>query len=148
VSNFNFELESLGSKSVFQKKISDICPSLQCVYILKVTAVARETQVEYQHDNFFFASKPKNIEFSKASLNWTVDGQVGDVISLTIHSNTLAPFLFLDSSIFGRFSDNGVIMVPNQPFKVDFIAWEPTTIEKFTASLRVRSLTDALPQEK
>jgi len=148
VTTTNFELESLGSKSVFEKPISEVCSSLQCVVILKVNAVARDTQVQYQHDNFFFPTKPKDIEFTKASINWNVTNQSGDIISMTLTSTTVAPFVFLDTPIFGRFSDNGFVMVPGQTYRIDFIAWEPTTIDKFVANLRVRSLADTLPQEK
>ena len=75
----------------------------------------QDTQVTYTHKNFFFLSKPKNCAIPAVQVNTVVGTQSGDVITLVLTANQLAPFTFLETPLKGRFSDNGFLLLPDTP---------------------------------
>ncbi|XP_069119569.1 beta-mannosidase-like isoform X2 [Argopecten irradians] len=69
---------------------------------------------------------------------WTTDKQVFNV---TITTNTISVFVWLDTQIKGRFSDNGFLMVTPKKI-VQFLSSQPVNVSDLHSSLSVRSLSD------
>lgn len=62
--------------------------------------------------------------------------------SVTLHSASVAPFVWLDvGNISGRFSSNGFLMVSRNR-TVGFNAWRPTNVTELSRSLTITSLRD------
>uniref|UniRef100_A0A3Q3L5P9 Beta-mannosidase n=1 Tax=Labrus bergylta TaxID=56723 RepID=A0A3Q3L5P9_9LABR len=62
--------------------------------------------------------------------------------SVTLHSDSVAPFVWLDvGNVPGRFTSNGFLMVTRST-TVSFTAWRPTSVAELSRSLSVTSLRD------
>ncbi len=59
---------------------------------------------------------------------------------------TILTYTFLETTITGHFSDNGVVLFPNTPMTIEFYSQDPVTINNLSATLSVRSLISAYQQ--
>jgi len=62
--------------------------------------------------------------------------------SLTVSSTAAAPYVWLETVIPGRFSDNGFAILPGEAVMVDFTAWAPFDPQQLIQGLKIRSLRD------
>ena len=63
--------------------------------------------------------------------------------SFTVVSDESAPYVFLETSLPGRFSDNGFLLTRQTPRTIQFIAFDSTqtfTLEELQATIKVRSI--------
>jgi beta-mannosidase len=65
-------------------------------------------------------------------------------ISFAVQSTAVAPYLWLETPLEGRFSDNGFVTLPGNPVQVTFYSWNSTvTALQLKSSLTVKSLYDS-----
>ena len=62
--------------------------------------------------------------------------------SVTIISDQVAPFVFIETGIQGRWSDNGFLLFKNEAKKIVFNGWENFSISQLKDSIRVSTLSD------
>jgi hypothetical protein len=54
----------------------------------------------------------------------------------------MAPFVFLQTSLSGRFSENGMLLRPNLSRNVTFVGWEEFSLSALQNSLSAISVRD------
>lgn len=63
-------------------------------------------------------------------------------ISFVLSTDRVAPHVFLETPLAGRFSDNGFVLLPGRPVTLSFYNWQATSPSELLAQLSVRSLKD------
>ncbi|XP_051803803.1 beta-mannosidase [Acanthochromis polyacanthus] len=92
--------------------------------------------------NHHFLSSPKDAQGLQTPNITTKVQQDESGFSVTLHSSSVAPFVWLDvGNVPGRFSSNGFLMV-SRNLTVGFTAWRQTSVAELSSSLTVTSLTD------
>ena len=98
--------------------------------------------------NTFFPSSFETVTLSDPRLDLKdfkkdSEGQVSFVLTCS----SIAPFIWIESPSKGRFSRNAFLGIPGESYAVLFKVWTGDfDIDRFKASLRVRSLWDTLPK--
>lgn len=96
--------------------------------------------------NVFYPTSFSEVTLQEASItasvagSWT-GGEEG-VAAVTVTSTAAAPFAFLHTSISGRFSSNGVLLLPNTPVTFAFFGWEEYTQQQLQDTIKVRTVRD------
>merc|ERR1712032_175196 len=72
--------------------------------------------------NQFFLTTLNQVVLPKSQFSVTVSGVNGNEISLSVSCSGMAPFTFVETSLPGRFSHNGMLCVPNRPISLTFTA--------------------------
>jgi hypothetical protein len=68
-------------------------------------------------------------------------------VSFKVTCSAVAPFVWLESIVKGRFNRNAFLALPGESYAVTFKAWAgDLETEVFKASVRVRSLWDTIPK--
>jgi len=57
----------------------------------------------------------KNIQIPRPEIKFEIENQNQRVLTFLISASCISPFTFLQTSLKGRFSDNGFLLLPNQP---------------------------------
>ncbi|XP_041669117.1 beta-mannosidase-like [Cheilinus undulatus] len=93
--------------------------------------------------NHHFLSSPKDARgLQRPNITATVQEDESGGFSVTLHSDSVAPFVWLDvDNVPGRFSSNGFLMVTRNR-TVSFNAWRPTGISELSETLSITSLRD------
>ncbi|KAK4290007.1 hypothetical protein Pmani_037073 [Petrolisthes manimaculis] len=100
-------------------------------------------------DNFYLLGKPKDAPLPDATiqvtsiLGPTSSGSSDWTFTVTVNSDAVALFVWLETDVSGVFSQNGFVMTESQ-MEVLFYADQETTTGELQASLTVMSLTDTL----
>jgi hypothetical protein len=68
----------------------------------------------------YFPTPLSQCTLSHAAITGTVLSSNATAIRLEITANTTAPYVFLSSTLPGRFSDNSFTLLPNQPSRLVF----------------------------
>eukprot|EP00455_Lapot_gusevi_P046655 TRINITY_DN6177_c0_g1_i2.p1 TRINITY_DN6177_c0_g1~~TRINITY_DN6177_c0_g1_i2.p1 ORF type:complete len:114 (-),score=13.23 TRINITY_DN6177_c0_g1_i2:42-383(-) len=84
-------------------------------------------------------SPPNIVVVSISSNGKHVSGYSTDV---TIQSDHIAPYVFLETTVPGRFSDNGFLLLPGVPTVVTFWGFDDYSVDDFKKHLRIVSLHD------
>ncbi|KAK9835150.1 hypothetical protein WJX81_001501 [Elliptochloris bilobata] len=83
---------------------------------------------------------------TNASITWAnFVNQSDSVATFDVSSNVVAPYVQLDSTLPGRFSDNAFTMLPWQNKTVQFVGEGPFSLADLQRSLSVLSIADTLP---
>jgi len=67
-------------------------------------------------------------------------GTQGPVVKFNVTSTQVAPFVFLESPLSGRFSDNGMLLLKDVPITLDFIGWQSFSLAEFEDTLEIKSI--------
>jgi hypothetical protein len=144
--DISYTLEPLDSICILKTQspeeiLDDFSTSKDCFILLDCTGVAKATRDEFRSQNTFFLEPLKDValpnpkfsfseftvnssdEFSKTSKFkdiFQVLEKTDAIISFSIESDAVATFVFLEVDFPGYFSDNGFVLLPNQPRKVYF----------------------------
>ncbi|RMD79227.1 MAG: glycoside hydrolase family 2 protein, partial [Lentisphaerae bacterium] len=94
------------------------------------------------HTNFHLTAKPKEYTFPDPKISFRViPGHDHRHWTISLKCQHPAFFVFLDTlEISGRFSDNGLILLPDREVEVSFTTQEPTTVEALTGDLSIYHL--------
>jgi hypothetical protein len=82
----------------------------------------------------------KDISFRKAEISTTVTLHSPKVFEITVLSKALSPFVCLQTSVRGHFSNNAFLMLPEVPLTVKFYAEEELDLKAFCAALEAVDL--------
>ncbi|XP_075905667.1 beta-mannosidase [Nelusetta ayraudi] len=92
--------------------------------------------------NHHFLDSPKDAEGLQRPNITAEVRQVGQNLTVTLHSAAVAAFVWLDvGSVPGRFDSNGFLLVERNR-TLAFSAWRSTSVAELTASIKVTSLRD------
>jgi beta-mannosidase len=97
-------------------------------------------------DNFLYIDYPKDKQFI-SNPNLRVTNAVleadGKTVSYTLNSDSVAQFVFINlkEESYGKFSDNGFLMIESQK-NMTYTSRDPITLARFTAQLDIVSLYD------
>jgi len=113
---------------------------------------SQPTSSHYAFNTFFF-SPLKNVHLAKPTINLQLQQTNNDnnnnlnntSFKITLTSNVIAPFVYLTSEgVLGNFSDNGMLLLANEPVEVLFVVWKGSvSVESFSKSLSVCSLRES-----
>jgi len=141
-----FSVPALTSLSVFNATIDTyllgFCSGRNdCLAVLE----AQDSQGNFLSFNVFYFSSLTVVTL----FNPKIEIQDIQVVSSTqvnfnIVSQAVAPFVMVSTSISGRFSENGILLLPGQPMQMSFFGWETFTLQQFTNSVNVKSIYDTL----
>jgi len=95
-------------------------------------------------ENFHLLAPPKAAELAEPGIRAEVlEGSRGG-IPVRLECSAPAPFVFLSAGpLGGRWSDNGLLLLPGRPVEVLFHAWEDVGSDALRRSLEVASLRDS-----
>ena len=90
-----------------------------------------------------FLAPPKQAPLARCNIEVEVSSTASNEAELTVVSDQPAPFVFLSTSIRGRFSDNGMLLMPGQKHSVTSHGWEEFDVTELKKGLTVKSLRDS-----
>ena len=127
-------------KSTVQKLVNPYCADLSLCFI---QAQLFDNNGHMVSSNEAFLTNWANTNLRKANIRvLSITSTDRLAASLTIQSDTIAPFVFLETPISGRFSDNGFLIYTNQTVQLTFFGWENFSIGYLSSTLRITSLAD------
>lgn len=95
-------------------------------------------------ENFHLLAPPKAAELRDPQISAEVLQKQGDRIPVRLSCKAPAPFVFLSAGeLKGRWSDNGIFLLPRRPIELTFICWEEATSERLRSALKITSLKDS-----
>ena len=130
----------ITSKEMFKMTKEEFLRNSYCQHLkncfLKMIAKSGE---KYSSENVHYLEKLRfstleDVEFKISNIE-----QVNEkTIKFEIISSNVAPYVFIQSSLFGRFSDNGFLMLKGEKRIIHFYGW--SKIKNFENSLTVKSM--------
>lgn len=91
--------------------------------------------------NVFYLSSLAKVVLPTPNITYSRFAQSSPTqVSFVVTSNQVAPYVFLQTSIAGVFSDNGFLLLPNTPVAVLFNAKQAVKVDVLQASLTVKSV--------
>jgi len=96
-------------------------------------------------NNYFLAASPYDMTIPNPQLEIVSikQGLSANEYQVQLKSSNVALFVWLETTVQGRFSDNGFILTSGIA-SVIFYSWEPSTTQQLLATLTIRSLYDTL----
>jgi len=145
-SALDFTLEALGSRSIYADSLQRLTDGNLATrfFTLTLTGLTNSTRATVAADNIFFPTKVKNVALPVAALQWSTRQIDSVTAEATVSSSTVAFFIALETSVPGRFEDNGFHLVSARSKTVRFHGWESFTLADFQRELRVLCLSDTL----
>jgi len=137
----SFEIDALGSAAVWTKGLEELLEGAgeprECFVTMAADLGGREIQ------NVHFLSPLKHAELPRATVTLEVAERGAREFAVTVTTDAAAPFVFLSTRSAGRFSDNGMVMLPGEKLGLTFHAWEDVTADELRESLSVKTLRDS-----
>jgi beta-mannosidase len=139
-----FSLPALGSAQVYSGSIARLLSGHcggrnECVLILTAT----DPQNRVLASNNFYLSSFAQVDLPEPHIAVSVtSGSRKNEAVVSVKSQALAPYTFLQSPVSGRFSDNAFLLLPNTTRQVTFFGWEDFSLNQFQSTLRVMSIRD------
>jgi beta-mannosidase len=116
------------------------CSKSTCFFLAQGATTESEARALRAH---FFLTPLKEAQLPPARLTVSEVSVDGLRASMKVSTDAVAVYASLESPIVGRFSRNGMLMLPGETVDVAFAAREPIdNMEAFQSTLRVRSLRD------
>jgi beta-mannosidase len=135
-------IPALSSLQVYSGNINDMLssaagsPNADEVFYILQWSVNSQVVAE----NWFYLSSFNSVVLPNVQFDVTVLELSGRTATLQLQSTAVAPFVFVESTLSGRFSSNGFLTLPNTPISLSFYGWEDFTLSELQKSLVVRSL--------
>jgi len=142
----SFNVPALTSLSIFNATIEDFLSGIcngrsDCLAVLQ----AKDSQGNFLSFNVFYFSPLSMVNLTNPQIQiQNVQAAGTNKVTFQIISQGVAPFVMVSTSISGRFSDNGILLLPRQPMAMTFYGWEDFTLQQFTNSVNVKSIYDTL----
>ena len=142
--NVSFSLDALESKEIWSgsinKMTSGLCDRNSCFVYL----IATNENGELVSENSYIFDTLAHVTLSDPNfevLSVTMQGSSRAVIEIS--ASKPAPFTFLDTTLPGRFSDNGFLMLPGTK-KITFFSWDNFAADQLFDTLTIKSVYDTL----
>jgi len=141
--SFPFSIKALTAQNVHQRELSQLlaqsgCTATTCIFTINLEDHIRRIS----HENFLFIGDPKSSVFSNPNFQIVEPKVVRDgVFSVGIKGTNVAPLVWLETDLPGRFERNGFVYTQGVTH-VRFFAWEDMSLQDFLESLSVQSLYD------
>jgi hypothetical protein len=137
-----FSIESLGSKVIWHAAHEQLFAKHSKSEHL-VCFEAEFAGDMQKRSNYYLPVPPKQIKLTKPTITLSVSGD-GERVWVEISTSHIAPFAWLIAgSIKGRFSDNGMLLVPDKPTRVEFIAYEQFSLAALQSTISITTLRDS-----
>ena len=120
--------------------LSGHCRPEQCLLYLQCL----DGNSKQLSNNVFYFTKLRSALLVSPNVTVSQFVKSGDAISFLVQSTAVAPYLWLETPLDGRFSDNGFVVLPGHSVQIIFYSWDSSiSISKFTSSLTTKSLYDS-----
>jgi len=137
-------IPSLSSKKIAELQVSRLfsesgCTANTCVFQFAL----QSADGTFLSENFCFPGSPKyisNLQDPQIEITAVEKKREGEFI-ITLRSQQTALFVWLETKIPGRFSDNGFLLTEGLHKKM-FFAWTDVHVDMLSSSLYVRSFYD------
>ena len=143
----NLTVEAASASRVWSAPLADLLPD-PTQQLLRV-ALIDESGAELGQPSELYSEPFQNVRLSVASVRVSevkptqLDNRLKTSrLLVTVEADAPAPFVWLETPLAGRFSDNGFTQLQPET-QVEFLADEPTDAVTLLESLTVRSLQDA-----
>jgi len=143
--NFAFNVPELASKNLWEGNLAKTLTmngcnsSADCVMALEVV----DTQDKIVSTNTFFPGSPKDV---KEMLNPNIRATFTDLgrsrVRITLRADAVAAYVWLDSSVDGRFDDNAFLLTPGADRQIIFEGWQDFSLKDFKRDFTTRSFYD------
>ena len=144
-------VDTFGSVELFAQSLSSMLTASNVTSASEIAITLSWTFDEEKEQgkevtNVFYPTSFSEVALPEPTITISVgdtwsDGETG-VATVTVTSSAVAPFAFLHTSISGRFSSNGVLLLPNAPVNFTFFGWEDYTLQKLQDTIKVRTVRD------
>ncbi|KAF0312443.1 Beta-mannosidase [Amphibalanus amphitrite] len=147
----NLTVSAAAAQRVWSAPLADLLPDTG-LQLLRAALVDRSTGAELAQPSELYVEPFQNVRLSVANVRVAavsaaaLDNRLStDRLLVTVAADAPAPFVWLETPLAGRFSDNGFTQLEAE-VQVEFLADEPTDSATLFKSLTVRSLQDAYQQ--
>ncbi|MGH7144481.1 MAG: beta-mannosidase [Planctomycetota bacterium] len=138
-----FSLKPLDSKRLHALPIDSWLVSAKTKREAAFVTLTAEAGGE-RSENLHFLSPFKRVTLAQPTISVQVKAINLREFDLTLQSDAVAPFVFLSApKTRGRFSQNGLLLLPRQKTTLRYFAWEDADPKRFEKDLTVKSLRDS-----
>ena len=100
---------------------------------------AAPPQINADGSMVIFAHFPE-LNLTAANVTTKVAAESGNIVNVTLEADAVALYVTLSSSVLGRFSSNGLLLLPHHPQQLQFTAWEEFDIASFHTTVDVQGV--------
>lgn len=139
-----FSIKALESKSIFTNQISQMisnkCSRSECFFALNAVRSDDNTLLS---SNYFYLASFAEVELLDPHIKVISVIQTDAITAvITLQSQYPAPFVSISTYLDGRFSDNGILLLPGVMVKITFYGWKPFNQSQLQDSLSITSIRD------
>jgi len=117
-------------------------PLENTVLVAKLITSGNISQNLVAGEAVYFFTKFKCLKLPRASISKAVTKD-GNMVRINLScANAVAPFVWLEHAMCTHFSDNGFLLLPNQPHEVWINLDNPVDVKEFEKQLSVTCLLD------
>ena len=141
----NITINALDSVLIFQEDIDIMLQTTsynasELVFTLEWIVDEKEIA-----KNVFYITTISEANLQPTSLTYQINTNTLPY-GITIQCSSVSPFTYLETSVKGRFSDNGFLCNPNQPTFLHFMNTTNFSLNEFEDSLVIRSIQETYLQ--
>jgi beta-mannosidase len=141
--NVPFTVSPLTSALIYTIQVSALLSGKKREEVVLVLE-CYDTNNQLHSKNVFYFAPLRQTQLPK--VNWTVANwrQTSDTTAtFTLSAPVVAPYVWLETPLAGRFSDNGFLYLPAGPVSLQFHSWlTPFNVTRLQQTLTVTSISD------